>query len=370
MSRRSTRAEQVEATETGWFAVGDSSALRIISTLTLGESDTGALAINHPHPERQWVELVVDDGPDIPHLTLLRRDLLMLPAGGHAAARYPIGDGLTLALPHNTLRICRDMVPPVEDAPRVEVKPRPGRLHAAPHPPPRVTLDENEPADPAAGSPHPVPRRRNRPVPQRRRMGPILLATATGVIAGLAVVQLPQFEQWILTAPVLTAPAQPPDAVARTAPGTEPFVLPLIDVTDTPGETFGRPPGQVADDAAAAAELADTGVPEPAAAVSLSLEEQALLQRAAQLLDEGEITMPPGNNAVALLQRVLEAAPDHPEARAMLEQCSEHLVNRANTYRQRGKEYEARNTLEEVFSFDPGHREANRLWNAWVGRPR
>jgi tetratricopeptide (TPR) repeat protein len=165
-------------------------------------------------------------------------------------------------------------------------------------------------------------------------------------------------------------------------------VLPLIDVTgaiaeslgeslgdslgdslgEGLGETFERGSGHVADDAAA--ETADTGVPEPTPAVSLPPEARALLERAAQLLDEGEITMPPRNNAVALLQRVLEIAPDHPEARAMLEQCSEHLVSRASAYQQRGMEFEARNTLEEVFAFDPGHREANRLWDAWVGRPR
>jgi hypothetical protein len=90
------------------------------------------------------------------------------------------------------------------------------------------------------------------------------------------------------------------------------------------------------------------------------------LALARNLMEEGEITTPPGTNAVAVLNGILERAPEQQEARALMAECGDKLVAAAVSYQQSGLEYQARNTLEEVLSFAPDHAEANRLWRAWV----
>lgn len=91
------------------------------------------------------------------------------------------------------------------------------------------------------------------------------------------------------------------------------------------------------------------------------------LLRARRLMAEGDISQPPGQNAVAMLTSLLADDPDNQAARALLEQCGARLIDTAMTYHDRGLEYEARNTLEEVLSFQPDDPEANRLWREWVG---
>ena len=94
------------------------------------------------------------------------------------------------------------------------------------------------------------------------------------------------------------------------------------------------------------------------------------LVRARELLDAGYVTYPPRDNAVAYLERLLADQPNHPGALALLERCSNELIDASLRAHDQGLEYEARNTLEEVLGFDPNNPQANRLWREWVDAAR
>ncbi len=94
------------------------------------------------------------------------------------------------------------------------------------------------------------------------------------------------------------------------------------------------------------------------------------IERAREALEQGRITYPPGNNAVALLDDLLEERPGHPVAMAMLGECTARLIDAAVQAHQAGLDYEARNTLEEVLGFNPDSARARQLWREWVGTRR
>ena len=94
------------------------------------------------------------------------------------------------------------------------------------------------------------------------------------------------------------------------------------------------------------------------------------LTRARELMDAGYITYPPEDNAVAYLERLLAADPGNPRALEMLDEAGTRLIDAAVRAHDQGLDYEARNTLEEVFGFDPADERAHRLWREWVGTAR
>ncbi len=168
-----------------------------------------------------------------------------------------------------------------------------------------------------------------------------------------------------------TPPAPSQDASADTtalagaSPGAErsaPATLPPAAGTASDGAAMTAP--------APADEKAVASAP-PARANAAGATPAAVpdwrLSRARKLLDDGYITFPPEDNAVAYLKRVLADDPDDVQARNMLEECSARLIEAATRAHDSSLDYEARNTLEEVFGFDPDNQQASRLWQRWVG---
>jgi hypothetical protein len=92
----------------------------------------------------------------------------------------------------------------------------------------------------------------------------------------------------------------------------------------------------------------------------------ARIAKARRLLEAGQITYPPGNNAVALIIAVTADHPGHREALALLGECTDRLIGRAQELSATGRSYEARNALEEVLVFNPENERANRLWDEWT----
>lgn len=103
-TRRSAPAAFAE-----WYVVTRSgaSAFRITPGLTVGETDTGALALNDPKAGHQWVEFVLADYGE-PLANIVTRDK-SLRVGDSTCLRHPLQAGATLKLPNNTLHISRDI---------------------------------------------------------------------------------------------------------------------------------------------------------------------------------------------------------------------------------------------------------------------
>lgn len=99
-----------------WYVVagGGASALRMTPGLTVGEWESGALALNDPDPRNQWIEFVLaDDGE--PWATVVTRDRSLRVAGS-TVPRHPLGVGATVRLPNNTLYISHDTrMPPLSE---------------------------------------------------------------------------------------------------------------------------------------------------------------------------------------------------------------------------------------------------------------
>lgn len=92
-----------------WYVVtgGGASAFRMTPGLTVGETDSGTLALNDRTAAQQWVEFVLaDDGE--PWASIVTRDR-SLRVDGHDCLRHPLGVGATLRLPNNTLHISHDI---------------------------------------------------------------------------------------------------------------------------------------------------------------------------------------------------------------------------------------------------------------------
>lgn len=94
------------------------------------------------------------------------------------------------------------------------------------------------------------------------------------------------------------------------------------------------------------------------------------LARARELMEAGFITFPPNSNAVSVLTGLLKQHPRDPAVMDMLGQCTTRLIEAAVQARRQGLEFEARNTLEEVFGFNPDNEQARALWREWTGAPR
>src|SRR5690606_9303972 len=87
------QARQSEAVFHEWYVVtgGGASAFRMTPGLTVGESESGTLALNDREPAHQWVEFVLaEDGE--PWAMIVTRDK-SLRVEGTTCLRYPLGVG-------------------------------------------------------------------------------------------------------------------------------------------------------------------------------------------------------------------------------------------------------------------------------------
>ena len=103
-----------------WYVVTNSaSALRMTGKLTIGESDSGALALNDPEAANQWVELVLA-GNGEPWATIVTRDK-SLRVGGTTCLRRPLRAGDAIKLPNSTLYVSHDIRKPRPSGTVVEI---------------------------------------------------------------------------------------------------------------------------------------------------------------------------------------------------------------------------------------------------------
>lgn len=96
---------------------------------------------------------------------------------------------------------------------------------------------------------------------------------------------------------------------------------------------------------------------------------EARLQEARQLLEAGVIIEPGRRNAVKLLEQILQADPANDEALQLIFECASRLLLQAQSAYAAGKEFEARNLIEEVRAFHPTHEQANSFWARIVSEP-
>lgn len=93
------------------------------------------------------------------------------------------------------------------------------------------------------------------------------------------------------------------------------------------------------------------------------------LDGAERRIASGEINNPVGISATSLILSVLGADPGNPRAITLLNRAANRLVTQADQAYSAGDEFQARNTLEEVFAFHPRFGPANQRWRQWTGRP-
>lgn len=87
--------------------------------------------------------------------------------------------------------------------------------------------------------------------------------------------------------------------------------------------------------------------------------------RARKLLQEGFITEPTNNNAVALLIEVLTLQPGHPEATGLLEQAATRLAEIASEANSAGLTNEALSFLQMAITISPNNQQWLRLRDEW-----
>jgi hypothetical protein len=93
------------------------------------------------------------------------------------------------------------------------------------------------------------------------------------------------------------------------------------------------------------------------------------LDGAERRIASGEINNPVGISATSLILSVLGADPGNARAITLLNRAADRLVTQAEQAYSAGEEFQARNTLEEVFAFHPRFGPANQRWREWTGRP-
>jgi hypothetical protein len=125
-----------------------------------------------------------------------------------------------------------------------------------------------------------------------------------------------------------------------------------------------------AGDAGAAGAVVEGGEPARAGTASAPAADDWRLTRARALLAQGNITYPPEANAVSFALDLLAEQPAHQGALAVLGEATNQLLTAAMQSYERGLDYQARNTLEEIFGFNPENRRARQLWREWVGTER
>jgi hypothetical protein len=345
-----------------WYVISDDgrSALRLCHGVRIGESDTGALTINDPAAEGDWVDIDFSDGL-VPVLRLLRTDLLMLLECGQRVERYQLSYGVTVQLPSNALHIGPDIgaVEPTGVVVRI--------VESGPAVAPTIE-PSIEPSAPASVVPMTSDRDRRRSRGRWRRT-PVALATLFALVAA-AVVYLPQ--TYLPQTLDLDVPMAPPREALRpveNAPTTDVVALQPSGVdASVPVDAGTAPQPDSAPVVAVPAEVVTRPATRITAPVAAGTDQRLI--RARQLLRTGRVTYPPGNNAVAILTDLLAEDPDDEAALDLLEAATGVLVVQARQAHEQGRDYEARNLLEEALALSPRDARANRLWREWVGARR
>lgn len=350
-----------------WYAVTDDggSALRIRSGLHIGETEHGALVFNDGLRERRWVALeITADGGCVAQVA--DETHCLVDEDGRTHRRHALSPGATLAFPGNTLRISEHIARPARPGPRLAVQAAPeSTVEPTDRTADAVAVDAAGPAEPIAPTTASPPRQ-GEPEPE---VAPALSARRWKVGAGVAAggILIGALLVWPFlqdrpngpsTATVAAPAVAPVEPVEIPPVARRPVAVPLvpIDLDDLP------PPRPLPAPAVATAEE-PAAAEQPAAAAEPVF--AAELGRARELLEAGYITYPPDANAVAVLIGILQRQPGHPEAMAMLGECTTRLIDAAIEAREQGLAYEARNLLEEVRGFNPDNERANRLWREW-----
>jgi len=388
-----------------WYAVSEDggSALRIRSGLHIGETERGTLVFDDALEVRRWVVLrIAPDGACAVEAVGERHRLV--DEAGDPHSRYALSPGATLVFPGNTLRISEHIARPAQPGPRltVEAGGAPVGAGAAPAAEPAEDCEVAAVSADAGGAGPQTAAGELQP-PETEAEPASARAGALGrwkVGAGIAACGL--LVGGLLLWP---GPGDPSDSPSSTIVGESP-VMPVgsdetsvgadetsvgadetsVGAGQTPvraGETPVRagetpvvpvqiPPLARRTVAAplTAIDLDDLPprrlLPAPAAATDAEPLFAAELARARELLEAGYITYPPNDNAVAVLSRIMAREADHPEALALLGECTSRLIDAAIDARQQGMQYQARNLLEEVRGFNPDNERANRLWQEWM----
>jgi hypothetical protein len=332
-----------------WYVVtgGGASAVRMMPGLTVGESDSGALALNDPDVGNQWVEFVLADNGE-PWATIVTRDK-SLRVAGTSCLRHPLHVGATVRLPNNTLHISRDIRPPRLSETVVEVVHRdiPERLQdlvgpgweevltavweprpATPAVEMHESFDPMEPAPPEAEArlepsrdapddwsdrpltmAEPPRRMRQPPAATRRRhvavMGGVLAlgaVTLAGVVAVLVSMsegenaRLGNFDPVSVDTPAVRSPAETPAPPAESPGADSPIVTdPVPDPAEVADAgTDGRLAGAAGPAPSRGQETADSRSPPSADRIPPSEPAAATDQEPAQVakLPEAETELP------------------------------------------------------------------------------
>lgn len=353
-----------------WYAVTEDggSALRIRSGLHIGETERGALVFDDALEARRWVVLrITPDGACAVEAAGERHRLV--DEAGDPHSRYALSPGATLVFPGNTLRISEHIARPAQPGPRLTVEAggapggAGGESVAAGAAPAAEPVEDSEIT--AVGDGASVAGAQTAPAelqPPETEADP---ASAPGgplgrwkVGAGIAACVL--LAGGLLIWPGLRGPS---DSTISTTVGESP-VTPVVPVQIPPlaRRTVAAPLTAIDLDDLPPRRL----LPVPAAATDAEPVFAAELARARELLEAGYITYPPDDNAVAVLSRIMAREPGHPEALALLGECTTRLIDAAIDARRQGMQYQARNLLEEVRGFNPDNERANRLWQEWM----
>ncbi|MDZ7669406.1 MAG: hypothetical protein U5Q16_08280 [Gammaproteobacteria bacterium] len=377
-----------------WYAVTDDggSALRIRSGLHIGETERGALVFNDGLPERRWIVLrITADGACVAEAAdEIHR---LVDEAGDTHSRCALRPGATLVFPGNTLRISEHIARPAQPGPRLTVASglQPVEAGLKPVEAPRELVEAGvtpaaasatEPSDSGeiaraesgTGGESEAPLTEAQPLRSeaqpasaqagRRSRWKVGAAIAAG---GLLVGVLLSWQAlWDLSTSPGTATVAEDDK-APVGAGDVP-----IQAGETPVQAVQIPPLPRRSVALPLTPI-DLGdlpprrlLPAPAVPTDSAPAFAAELARARELLEAGYITYPPEDNAVAVLSRIITRQPDHPEALALLGECTTRLIDAAIEAREQGMQYQARNLLEEVRGFNPDNERANRLWQEWV----
>lgn len=384
--------------EADWYLVSDdgASALRLKDGLALGESEAGVIALNAPDAERRWISFAMGGGEG-PRMEVISPHYRLRLDDGETALQFPLEPGATLRLPHNVLYISRDVSVGDQTGLVVEVEACP---QAAPRETRAATRSDarSETGGEALGETGGEARSdfdgraRSEAAGRgewRRELAAWVMLGAFFVL-GTAVV-------WALT----TYPALQSELDGLVAAAEEQLsryaATPRDGISEDPVEAVASaeqrdsavqplvvdvpPRREIAD--GAASEATEQAGPEPGTTDEASATPDAAtpvvggqggldprIHRARRLLEAGQITSPPGDNAVDVLSALVEEHPDNEQALWLLALCAQRLIEQAVTAREQGRTFEARNTLEEVLGFHPEHERANRLWQEWVGASR
>ena len=365
-----------------WYLItgnGDLS-LRLRDRLIIGEDEQGELAIDSPLVKLRQLRLIPGDGcvqaevlAADRHLTLAESEDLALPDPSS------LDPGTSISLDHNIIYL-NTGIADATALTHLRLRDKPAAQPEAPAADPAV---EEDPVETIVGEvrvaePAVTPAPRTAPPAAKPRRTRIFVNLLIGLLVLAALVAYNRYQA--------IAP-QPEQVQARTDPIAEAPVpataleeTPQIDVAGTqvlaaeavPEEPVAEPPAlePAPIDPLPAATVAElpTVEAEPQPAPDPLVARRMANARA--LLDAGQITEPPGNNAVYELKIVLYREPANETALALMGEAAERMLVAATTAYDAGLEFEARNLLEELLAFHPDHAEANRLWAEWTGSPR